>query len=173
MKNLTKILLIIALSVPSFSGGSISFSEVNEILKRNPSLKRYLDKTYLFSQVGTASRFGREWVNIGGFRSSPYTFNAIDKNTKIKMELTINCDRGYLNKKKKIIKQKNNEYTTELYEIAFDFVDYPYSITVVPAEVNVKKIEAAEKKLAIKKEEELKKRKRNKEKIKGVNYMEK
>ena len=130
MKNFIKLILLASLFTGSFAGDTISFVEVKHILKKNPKLWTYLKDNFYFNEIGSSSKFGRQWRHLGGSRTSPYFFKVMDKKTKIGLSLSVNCQRGFFNESNEQLNYIDGEYTEDIFENAKDVKEYPISVTL-------------------------------------------
>jgi hypothetical protein len=136
MKSLYyKIVFIIILTIPSFSGGSVSFEKVKPLLETNPTLWSYLNNSFEFQEVGSAKRFGRQWEFLGGKRLCPYIFPVTSKiDKKIHFDLQINCKQTFYDKNKKVLPINLKKIENKFFKESASFTEKLISVTILPQE---------------------------------------
>ena len=147
MKKKIKILILSLLTTNLFAGNTISFVEVKQILVKNQSLWKYVNENFYFSEVGSASKFNRQWKYLVGNRSAPYFFSVLNKKDKKEFTISIDCDKLYLDKTGKRIKEIDGKYPSNIFERAEEIKEYPRSITIYFNEKNKKKKKLSKKEL--------------------------
>jgi hypothetical protein len=77
----------------AWAGGSVSWSDVEEILQKQPEVLQMLELSLDVESVGGATRLGSNFApSLGGARICPYEFHAQVKGTSKKVVVTILTD---------------------------------------------------------------------------------
>ena len=90
------------------AGGSVSFEDVEPLLRTQPATHKWLSSTLELPEMADAEiRFGNEFKHLGGARMGPYTFRAKVKGSTppVEIDVTVCTTAEFLDKSgKKVTK---------------------------------------------------------------------
>jgi hypothetical protein len=69
-------LALLMLTSTAFAGGSIDRAEVMAIVKQQPAVARYLERSLDLRATGFATRLGPHWKSLSAARVGPYSIDA-------------------------------------------------------------------------------------------------
>jgi hypothetical protein len=70
---------LFAFAAATLAGGSFNLSDIQEVLQQQPKRWADIQRAYDVEDVGTATRFGRQWEHLSGARCGPYELQARKK----------------------------------------------------------------------------------------------
>jgi hypothetical protein len=77
--SIATLTFLFAFAAATLAGGSFNLSDIQELLQQQPKRWAEIRRDYDVEDVGTATRFGRQWEHLGGARCGPYELQARKK----------------------------------------------------------------------------------------------
>ncbi|MFT5465118.1 MAG: hypothetical protein ACI8UO_000204 [Verrucomicrobiales bacterium] len=91
------LLSVLALLIPSLAsaGGSCTWEDAERILAQAPKIRDHLKATLEIEEIGSATRLGRHFENLGGARIGPYVFEAKPKDASGGAQFNLVIETAY------------------------------------------------------------------------------
>jgi hypothetical protein len=70
--SIATLTFLFAFAAATLAGGSLNLSDIQELLEQQPTRWAEVQRAYDIEDIGTATRFGRQWEHLGGARCGPY-----------------------------------------------------------------------------------------------------